>query len=140
MDRGSFFVLGRGSAAGGRLKTPAACGASLLGLNMRTAGKEPRAFMKVSIPRLASIRLKAGGATPRILRNKEAEEATRAFVKRSADVVAGMEGTMAGYAIVAWGKDGKTWRTLRTFDTRQVGLLMVPEFVKTALQDYISQI
>lgn len=74
------------------------------------------------------------------MRNTQAEDALREFTKEAADTAAGMQGVMAGFAIVAWGKDGKTWRVLRTFDTRQVGLLMAPEFVKNALQDYISQI
>lgn len=93
--------------------------------------------MKTSIPKLISVRLKTG-ASIHVIRNTVAEDCDRAFAEDCADIRQHRAGSMAGFAIVAWSIDGGTSTSVRVRDSRQVGRMMVPDFVRSALINHLA--
>lgn len=92
--------------------------------------------MKTSIPRLASVRLK-GGAKLHVLRNGRAEDAQKLLVSDHVEIADRMNGKLAGFAICAWGIDGSVSTSVHVRDGT-VGIMMVPDFVHTALANYVN--
>jgi hypothetical protein len=93
---------------------------------------------RTSVPRLHSVRFKDGRAPIRVYRSGqtvEADQMRQRFAMATDEVIA-YRRNMAGYAIVAWGADGSTSVVVRTAGS-PVPLLMVPEFVKTCVADWI---
>ena len=91
--------------------------------------------MKTSIPRIKAVRLKSG-ASLHVIYNTVAEDCEQAFAQDCADIRKHRAGTMAGFAIVAWSIDGGTSTSVRVRDSRQVGRMMVPDFVRSALIEH----
>jgi hypothetical protein len=91
--------------------------------------------MKTSIPRLSKATFRDGRCV-HVIRNTASEEIQRNFARHTTGVPADQHGKMAGFAIVAWGIDGSCSTTIQT--NGRVGLMMVPDFAKTALTDHIA--
>lgn len=88
--------------------------------------------MKIANLRIRSVRMKNGGATVRIIRPKaDVAERLISHARQIADE------RVAGYAIVAWGRDGKT-STVCHSTGLPVPTMMIPEVVKMAVADWIS--
>ena len=62
----------------------------------------------------------------------------RAYRCQTEHIAKARAGEMIGFAIVAWGVSGGVSTSLSCFDGSQVGTMMAPEFVKTALVDFIA--
>lgn len=90
-----------------------------------------------SIPRLRSVRFKDGRAPLRIFR----APATRSD-QICNDFIEGVSATveqrpeMDGFAIVAWAPDGSTSVLCRTAGNA-IPTLLLPEFVKTCVEDWL---
>ena|ERR1700722_8782520 len=93
--------------------------------------------MKVSIPRLASVKFK-NGPKLHILRNTMSEGCCRAFKEDCTAIVNARGSNMAGFAVVAWSTDGAASTAIRIHDSRQVGQMMAPDFVRAALLQHIA--
>ena len=93
--------------------------------------------MKTSIPRLSSVKLKTG-AKLHIIRNTIAEDCDKAFASDCAEFRTHNSGMMAGFAMVAWGIDGRVSTSIRVRDSRQVGRGMVPDFVRSQLIEHLA--
>ena len=93
--------------------------------------------MRTSIPRIRSVKLK-GGAELHVIRNTVAEDCEKAFVDDCAAFRAHISGRMAGFAMVAWGIDGRVSTSIRVRDCRQVGRGMVPDFVRSQLIEHLA--
>jgi hypothetical protein len=93
--------------------------------------------MKTSIPRLSKATFR-DGRTIHVIRNTRAEACQRAYRCQTEHIAKAREGEMIGFAIVAWGVGGGVSTSLSCFDGSQVGIMMAPEFVKTALVDFIA--
>jgi hypothetical protein len=93
--------------------------------------------MKTSIPRLSRVTFKDGRQL-HVLRNTRSERCAREFREDCAKIATKRGDLMAGYAIVAWERDGGVTTVLNIHDGRPVGPLMAPDFVRTALIDFIA--
>jgi hypothetical protein len=94
-------------------------------------------LMKTSIPRLSKATFRDGRSL-HVLRNRRVEQCVRSFDNLTRSVRDHRAEDMAGFAVVAWSINGDVTTTLAIADGRQVGTMMVPEFVKTALMDHIA--
>jgi hypothetical protein len=92
----------------------------------------------VSIPRLHSVQMKSGGAKLAVLRNRSSELTEKSFAEASAFVSEQRKDDMSGYAIVSWGRELGVSVRLEIRESRNVGAIGVPEFVKLALIDHIA--
>ena len=91
--------------------------------------------MKTARLRIRSVRMKDGGAELHIFRRDDNNRILAGFVKNS-DMIAECRPDMCGYAIVAWERDGSSSVVCATTGN-PVPTLLVPEFVKTAIADFI---
>lgn len=93
--------------------------------------------MRVSIPRLRSVKFK-NGATLHVIRNHRVEQIRQSYVQDVALVGQRRADDIGGYAVVVWAIDGGCSVSAHSGDGRPVGKMMVPEFVRNALIDYIA--
>lgn len=89
--------------------------------------------MKTSIPRLHSVRPKAGGASIHLLRQEQGDDDFRRTMVRHARMIAGFEGDMAGFAVVAIYKDGGHSLGWRVDDNGPIGATMLPSIIRDLL-------
>ena len=95
--------------------------------------------MTVSVPRLHSVQLKSGGAKVRVF-TSDGDLRVRSCLSQftgDSKIVNEQQSDMIGYAIVAWGKSGGTSTALYVADGKQVGMMMVPDFVKSCITNKI---
>ena len=92
-------------------------------------------MIRNSIPRLHSVRFKDGRAPLRIFRAAEGSNLRSEFLSAAGDC-ADHRQVMAGYVIVAWGVDGGTSVACKTSGV-PIPIMMVPEFVKTCVEDWV---
>lgn len=97
---------------------------------------------RVSIPRVRSVRLKAGGAELRVIRPADQHGCGEPMLRMAHKIRDGAKRdgkVLAGYAIVAWQADGRTWSAFRNGRLSPLGESMVPDFVRTTLVNSIAQ-
>lgn len=90
---------------------------------------------QTSIPRLRSVRFKDGRASLRVIRAAE-DRVYRDGFDRDAMEISEHNRNMAGYAIIAWSKDGGTSVSCATNGT-PVPMMMIPDFVRTCCADWL---
>lgn len=89
--------------------------------------------MKTSIPRLRSVRPKAGGASIHVMRQEQGDDDFRRTMVRHARMIAGFEGEIAAFAVVAIYKDGAHSLGWRVNDNGPYGATMLPGMIKDIL-------
>lgn len=92
-------------------------------------------MIRTSVPRLRSVRFKDGRAPIRVIRPAAGPNCVDRFYD-DIDAIAKKNPDMAGYAIVAWARDGGTSATgYSTGDP--IPIMFMPAFVETALTDWV---
>lgn len=86
--------------------------------------------MRTSIPKLRSVRWKAGGHL--ILLNTPNTDLADRLVN-SAALMAASGHRIAGYVMVAWAADGTSWSTCRVGRASAIPSVLVPDFVRNKL-------
>lgn len=82
--------------------------------------------------RIASVRMKSGGAKFHIIHNKDHDAAHKWIQADALSAVKSQPG-MAGYAIVAWSRDRGTFVKFYVWDGSFIQAAQVPQFAKDAL-------
>lgn len=90
---------------------------------------------RVSIPRLGSIRLKAGGAEVRIMPGRQHADAAYASDIARRVIAAHVDGgsDIAGFAFVVWGHEGASTCKMHVEDGKPFPSILAPDFVRNRL-------
>src|ERR1700722_877305 len=93
--------------------------------------------VRVSIPRLRSVRLKSGGATLRVFDNQISPVLCQDLKTDIREIIEKRKTDMDGFAVVAWSRSGDVSSSVRVRSGRYVGRSEVAGFVRSAVFSHI---
>lgn len=88
--------------------------------------------MRTSIPRLHSVKLKAGGARLHVLKGG-GYDLRDEYAAVTREVAKSHDGRIAGFAVVVWGPDNASTCACRVGNASTIPSILAPDFVRNRL-------